>query len=205
LREKFVNIFKRNSTLKVISVIAAIIIWFIVLSDDNPKVERTMSASYSFRQGQITANSGDNVIKNIHEISGEITVKISGRSQSIVNTAESDFNVDFDFSTVNKAGIVEIPVIVTTNKVGINIESYSPKSIKMSFEKIIDKSFNVKVEVDSNVIKEGYEIYETQVVPESIPIESFESAINKISSVKVLITLNDVNGEPVDPASYLPD
>ena len=128
----------------------------------------------------------------------EITVKISGRSQSIVNTAESDFNVDFDFSTVNKAGIVEIPVIVTTNKVGINIESYSPKSIKMSFEKIIDKSFNVKVEVDSNVIKEGYEIYETQVVPESIPIESFESAINKISSVKVLITLNDVNGEPVD-------
>ena len=37
MREKFVNIFKRNSTLKVISVIAAIIIWFIVLSDDNPK------------------------------------------------------------------------------------------------------------------------------------------------------------------------
>jgi len=198
LREKLVDFFKRDTTLKVISVVAAIIIWFVVLSDDNPEVERTMAASYSFRQGQISVNSGDYVIKNIHEISGQITVRISGRSQIVNNTFENDLNVEFDFSGVNKAGTLDIPISITTNKVGLKVESYSPRSIKMIFEKIVDKSFNVQVEVDSSVIREGYEIYETRVTPESIPIESFESSVNRAATVKVHITLNDVNGEPID-------
>lgn len=195
-KDKFVGFFKRNSTMKIISILVAILVWFFVLSDNNPIKEETIYVSYQIDSQSILANNNEYTIKNVNEISGPVTIRISGRTKSVSTTTQNDFTVSLDFSKVKDPGINTIPIVVETNRVGINIETYSPKTVDVNFEKIVDKSYRVLIDVDNAAIRPGYQLLEAAAVPEFIPMRNFNSAINNVATVRVNIGPEDV-GEPI--------
>ncbi len=184
------NLFEKDLVIKVISILTAILIWFLVADQDNPFEERTIVVPLSSNVEVLQQNSLQIVGTTLPT---SIDVKIKGRRQKIMGVTANDFNVSIDLSDVTESGTRSIK-IETPQYIGdqdILISGMNPSSVNLRFEKVIGKQYPVTIEYTGK-LPAGYELVNVRVDPSNVILQEKESSISQVGKVVAQINLDNI-------------
>jgi YbbR domain-containing protein len=185
MNKRFNQFFEKDLVLKIISVLIGIMLWFIVLDQQNPFVEKTLSVSLRSNREVLEASNISLVSSNVPTT---VDVVIRGRKQRIDKVSSNDFQAFLDFSPVQDTETSEIPIPLPEyigNQDILVLDVY-PKVVKIKLENIIRKEFPVSVKWTGE-LPDGYDAVNVKTNPSTIILEDLESVMNSISNVAVTV------------------
>ncbi len=187
---KINSLFKKDSVIKIISVLIAVFIWFLVLEIENPYEERTLSIPLSNNIEMLRVNNLQ-IIGS--QLPSTIDVKIKGRRDNVTAVSVNDFKAFADLSEVTTAGtsIIKINVPEYTGEEDILITSINPSSVTLNFERIVGKQYPVNVEFKGK-LPAGYELVNLTVDPSNVILEELESSISRVDKVVAYVNLDEI-------------
>lgn len=185
------DLFKKDITAKVISVLIAVIFWLYVSNSSNPFTTTTFkdipvkieNDSYLVENGYI--------IKNKYKTSIDVTVR--GRQEAIDKVRTSDFDASLDFSQIKSINqkTLKITGPFCTQK-GVNIVSANPPGIDVQLARNTNGTF--PVELKSNVtMKPGYVLINTTMTPNSQSFLAEESIIDSVDTIKANLDIKNLD------------
>ena len=193
------NIFKKSLFIKLLSVILAIVIWFIIIGVTNPMKTKVFSDSTSFSVS-VNKMGFEKVINNKtynvkNDVTQKVSVTISGRAEIIDNTSREQIKVEIDpnysKNHFKDGSAFMIHLKVTCDNLGVKIADYSPEYIEVPFDEIITKTIKVKVNMDQNPFADGLttaKISTNKNYPPTIDVTGFKSYVDKIDTGVIDVT-----------------
>lgn len=184
------KLFEKNSVIKAVSVLIAVLIWFLVLDQDNPFEQRILAVPLTTNQ-QVLDDNNLQLVGT--QLPTSVDVKIKGRRNEIMGVTSNDFQVTLDLSEVDDSGTkrIEIGRPEYFGEKDIVIASFNPVSVNLNFERIIGKQYPVVIEKIGK-LPEGYEVLNLKVDPTIAILEEKESSINKVNKVIAQINLSEI-------------
>lgn len=179
------GLFEHRLLVRVLSVMTAILLWFIVLDNNNPMMTRTISVIISGNPEVLEDNN-----LRIIGIGAPVTADISirGRSSQVSEVTANDFRVVLDYNQTKSSGDVSLslsePEYVGKNN--IRILSMNPSAVKLRLERITGIEFPVKVRWEG-VLPDGFRATNIRVEPSTVRFEDKESLVNRIENVVVIL------------------
>lgn len=184
----------RNLSLKIVSVLAAILIWLFASSASDPVIRAEYDVKVEVANDDYITDSGKTY--QIEDADREVKVYVNGKT-SVVSNRESDIVAVADMHQIvemdEDADVVYVPVEVKETR-GIsmkNVDIY-PKTIPVSIEEVETKEFVVTVNTTGTPAA-GYVIGECEPAMEKISIRGPESTVNKIKSVVATINISGMD------------
>jgi len=179
------TILENDLVLKIISVLIGILIWFVVLDQQNPMSEHTISVPLRTNKEVLAAKNISLVSSTIPD---NVNVVIKGRKQRLDKVSVSDFHAFLDFSGIENTGqtSMNIPIPQYSGDQDIIISDVYPKTVRISLERIVRKEFPINIKW-SGSFPEGYEAVNVKLSPDSVVLQDLESVINSIDNVAVTI------------------
>lgn len=208
--ERIKDFFLHNFSAKMVSLLAALLLWVIVASS----------------QGTLGKLPGKIQVKAINVADGlvavydekEVEVQILANPTDWQKISVSSFTAYVDLAGLPE-GTYELDVQVTTTVSDIQIVSKSPKKILVSVERIVTKEVNINTKVEGSAA-EGLVAGNIELEPSLVEVSGPKSVVENITEVTAPIILNgeakdfekivDVvayssNGEVVDFLTFHPD
>ena len=178
--------FERNTTLKVISIIIALILWGMTPSNRDPV--RDMS----FREIPIRIENQQKLSENGLMISSELpdtySFDIRAKGSAIQYVDKSKIVAVVDLSDVNKTG--EQSIDVEIQGLPGNIERKSVPNIKINVERRLSKTVPVLPKAaDKDNLELGKRLYE--INPRFIEVRGPESLIHTAAYAQISISMGD--------------
>ncbi|NLF50313.1 MAG: hypothetical protein GX577_04190, partial [Leptolinea sp.] len=185
MNKRFNQFFEKDLVLKIISVLIGIMLWFIVLDQQNPLMEKTISISLRSNREVLEASNISLVSSNVPNT---VDVVIRGRKQRIDKVSSNDFQAYLDFSPIENTETAEIPIPLPEyiGDQDILVLDVYPKVVKIKLENIVRKEFPVSVKWVGE-LPEGYDAVNVKTNPSTIILEDLESVMNSIGSVAVTV------------------
>ncbi|HOD93799.1 MAG TPA: CdaR family protein [Clostridia bacterium] len=181
---------KKNLFFKVLAVVIAIIIWFIVSVNNNPVEVKTISIPIQIQnERNLTLRN----LKIVNSFDNFIDIQIKGAATEVSKVVASDFSAYVDYTEIINENVTELTVkginyngnakITFSNK-----EEDAKKIIKV--ERITSSEFPVTVKFNG-ALMEGYELVAYSVTPNIQSISDVTSMIVGIGSIQVDIDLDN--------------
>lgn len=179
------NFFEKDLVLKIISVLIGILIWFIVLDQQNPLSERTLSVPLRTNK-EVLANSNISLVSS--NIPATVDVVIKGRKQRLEKVLSNDFQAFLDFSVIEDTDTKELPLSLPqyTGNQDIAITGINPRIVKIELERIISKEFPVEIKW-TGTLHEDYEAVNVKVSPNTVILKELESIMKSVKNVVITI------------------
>jgi len=183
--------FNKTSTLKIISVLIAVLIWLYVLNTLNP-YETAIFRNIPLKienENYLTEN--DFVLKQPYRTTIDITVR--GRHNNLVGLKDSDFTASIDFSQIKSAAdrylTIDGPYCKKRN---VRIVSYNPEKIEIVLSRIKNSSF--PLELSNNITtKAGYKIVSVVPSVDIVALEGEEALIDSVDKVVAKVDIKDLD------------
>ena len=178
------NFFSKNWTLKIISFIAAILVWMYIIIVIDPAVDVTIHdiPIQYIEQGKL-ASLGLSVVDDKTQT---LELKVKGSRKKLANIDPSAISATVDLSTVTKVGTHSLPINIVIPYEYNEIVTRKPYSVDVTIDKIIEVrkpiTVNTKNSTDSNHI--GGEI---KVTPSSVLLKGAASVVDRISEAVVVL------------------
>ncbi|MCR4435973.1 MAG: CdaR family protein [Clostridiales bacterium] len=188
-------LFKRDITIKTISVLLAVFLWFIVLNIADPFKKITLSVPLTVSNESALQEKG--IVNKIKDYPKTISVTVRARESIAKNLTANDFKVSIDFSKVDSMDMKELQVegpvyIGDGNKKDIQIVEVKPSAISMDLDKLGQNPFKVEVEALGNM-KNNYKIVKITSIPDTLSIQAPDSQIKLVSSIKALVDVTNLD------------
>lgn len=179
-------------TLKVLSLIIAILIWLLVRNVDDPIVVRT------FYEIPVTIENASYLAENLEIpllVDGKDTVKVrvKGARSVVSKLKKEDIKAVTDMTQIISKDTTPIMVPVEVTGTGISDSDITvrPRNIQVDIEKQKSVEKTIAVSTGDTQPDKDYEIGNLKANPEKVTISGPETIINKIDKVVALI---DVTG-----------
>ena len=185
---KISSLFDNKKFTTVLSILLAVVFWFVITLVENPESERVINGVpvYLDMKGTIVEEQGLSIISDTTAFEN-VSVKVTGRT-SLVNSIKSeDLLVKPVLDGVNAAGKFTLKLEPTnnTNK-GFVVESVTPESIDVEFDYIDTINFDVQIKVKNAVADKGLTLGAarfTNAEKMRLEVSGPRSVISKISTV----------------------
>jgi YbbR domain-containing protein len=179
--------FQNNLTLKIISVIIAIILWLYAVSELNPEVTKNISDIPVTVMNEDALNGLQLTLAE--KPADSITIRIRGLVNDIRKVNTANLKAVLDLKTVDWTG---------TRQVELNIEGLLPREVKLdkipeislTVDKVISKTVPVTVDRTGSGAK-GYFVHPESVEPQTIGIYGAQSLVDSIVKGIVQVNLNN--------------
>lgn len=184
MKDKIKTFFDSKTFFVILSIVLAICAWLLVLSYTNPIKSRTMEIQIDFLNSDAPANLDlqDQTI-TYPKIA---TVTVSGRQDVLNNLAASELEVTVDLSEITKAGTTKLKVSKPTcERLGITVNDYYPKTIEFTYDTVVRKNLEIRINKDDSLLKEGYAYADVTSTLSSIPVSGLASLLDSCSHVEV--------------------
>ena len=202
--------FRTNWLIILLCFLSAVIIWGLIMKDENPVRKKTVSNIQLVLEGEADLLSRHLVVVGDRSVVlPKITVRVSTDLLKYAELDESDITASVDLRKINGEGEHELSVsAVSSNGTVLSI---SPKKVTVTVDKFNSKKIPVEI-TTSGSVKEGFECGEMKVSKDSIQIEGAKSIINNIVKAcyevdlsyveesineSVSLTLYDADNNPV--------
>lgn len=192
---KFLGSFRNNIGLKLISVVVAIVIWYIVVDIDDPVETNTYTVKISVANEAYIASGKE--IYHIDDANKTVGVSVRANRSTLRSISEDDITVTADFTQIvdmNRDPVM-VPLTAECKGVSRNNITLARTTIPITIESIATKTFAVAVDTGESVPSEEYEVGRVTVSPDQIVINGPESIINQIDTAVARI---DVTGMTID-------
>lgn len=185
MNKKFRHFFEKDLVLKIVSILIGVLIWFIVLDQQNPLMERTVSVPLRTNR-EVLENSNVSLVSS--NIPSTVDVLIKGRKQRLDKVSSNDFQAFLNFSDIDNTEISQIPIDMPEyfGDQDILVLDVSPRMVKINLESVVRKEFPIAVKW-AGELPEGYEAVNVKTNPNTIILEELESLMNSINSVAVTV------------------
>jgi len=179
------SFFEKDIVLKILSVLIGVLIWFIVLDQQNPLSERTLSIPLRTNKEVLADTSMSLVSSNIPTT---VDVVIKGRKQRLEKVLSNDFQAFLDFSIIEDTNTVELPLTLPqyTGDQDIIISDINPKVVKIRLESIVRKELPINIRW-TGTLQEGYNAVNVKLNPNTVILQELESVMNSVKSVMVTV------------------
>jgi YbbR domain-containing protein len=177
-----------NVSLKLLSLLFAVIFWLIVVNIDDPEVSRTIQGiSVTVLDEEVI--TGNNQVYNI--VSGEeVTITVKGPRSEVDRMTKDDFVAEAPFSEKSNVDAVPIYVTFRNSKYEKDCEiTQKTMSMRLEIENIVTKSYEIGINHTSNLTS-AYYLGKENIEPKSVTISAPESVINQIENVMVDVDLS---------------
>ena len=188
------KIFK-NLSLKILSVVFAVVLWTIIVNIYDP------TTSYTFSNVSVQLINTESLTdKNYsYEIvdGGKISVYVSGPKSVVTNIKASDIVATADLSKISAfADYVDIHVSVVQNGQTLNNVEAAPKTsaVRLSIENRDTKTINVNTEVTGKPA-DGYALVKQTLNPTSIKVTGPSSIIDTIDHAGITFDVTGATDE----------
>ena len=188
------KIFK-NLSLKILSVVFAVVLWTIIVNIYDP------TTSYTFSNVSVQLINTESLTdKNYsYEIvdGGKISVYVSGPKSVVTNIKASDIVATADLSKISAfADYVDIHVSVVRNGQTLNNVEAAPKTsaVRLSIENRDTKTINVNTEVTGKPA-DGYALVKQTLNPTSIKVTGPSSIIDTIDHADITFDVTGATDE----------
>jgi len=183
------SVFNRNIALKLISILVAIILWFIAIREQNPEITRR------FDNIRITVTNEEQLEPKgftlTQRIGDKATIQLRGRAHDFAGANTDEIMGYVDLSRVTKSGEQYLPIelrglppgmsLQKTPQVWISIESLTSKIIPVTFEMDVSEAY-------------GYKLQPYKMTPEdSIRVLGPASILNRIEKAFVSLNVSDAS------------
>lgn len=177
----------RNWGLKLISLVIAFLLWFVVMSTDNPKETHVYyNIPVTLRNGELLEREN----KVYEVLNGTDVVRVSVRAPRSVHELlrVSDIVAEADMSRLTELNTIAINCSVPN----FDVESVdaSPDVMKLSIEEKRSKWISVRSLV-SGEVADGYRIISTVMDQNQVEVSGPKSLVDAISDARVEIDVTD--------------
>ena len=168
--------------LRIIAVIAAIIVWFILAITQYPTINKTINkvpVNLSL-ENTIAKEKGLSAL-NFKDIT--VDVEIKGMNYEIGNYKAGDLTATVDVSKVTKEGDykLEIDVKSTHSTDNCTIVSVTPSTVQVTFGRMTEKQIPIQVDAPNISPQDGLILKDATVTPDQITVKGPENSLEKIS------------------------
>ncbi len=181
---------KNNLSLKIISLIVAIILWFFAISELNP--ERTQNMANIpveiINMDQLNRRN----LTLVEDPSSVVTIRIKGLVNDIRRVNDGSLKAILDLGDIDWTG---------TQNVELDIVGLPPRELSLerdpvvsvTINKIISKPIPVEIEVTGNG-SDGYYVHEATAEPPSVTIYGAQSLVDSVVQGVVKVKLDKDEG-----------
>ena len=190
-----------NIPLKIMSVIAAILIWLIIVNVDNPIVTRTIPNVPVQVLNEAYIESGG-MMCLIPEDQDRVSVTVRGTRKTVESLKASDITATADLKQVVDLSTdpVMVPIAVNCPGIDANNAQSVPRNMEIQIEEMMRQEFIVTVDTDGTQPGKGYEIGSLESNPEKIRITGPQSLIEKIDRVVATVDVEGITSDTTEQA-----
>lgn len=178
------NKIDKNWQLKIICFLLAIVLWFVIINEQNPLSEGSYTVPITvenLNSQYITSN----VPKTVY-------VRLSGPRNTIINVGPSDIKAYIDLSDVQE-GTVDVPIHVEIPS-GTELKKQSMTSTKITVDVYTVKEFKLTPHIVGNLDEKDF-ISELKIVPEKIVVSGARRLIQEVSQAVIEVPVNQRNSD----------
>jgi YbbR domain-containing protein len=165
--------FVENLGLKLLSAILALTLYLLINTDREREITARVGVSYALPEDRVL----------VSERLDEVRVTIRGPWRRLRRFDERELDrVNLDLRTTTSSEVVLTKELVTV-PTGLTVTSISPRSLRVAFEKRVEK----KVEISPTVSGQpdhGFSIAEVKVEPASVTVRGPEGAMRTLSMIR---------------------
>lgn len=195
------NFLKQDMSLRILSVLTAIILWIILAPNPIRQVE--MNVKLNIINQATLADRGIKLVDN--NFTKYATISVRAKKEDINSIKNTDFEISLDFARVknqnDKRITLENPVYLGTVAISSNDIKLITKEIPIKFGKIEENPFRVQIETKGNT-REGFEIVSATSNPETVSIQGLDSEIKAVAKVVASIDVADVDSNKTYSTKY---
>ncbi len=178
------NKIDKNWQLKIICFLLAIVLWFVIINEQNPLSEGSYTVPITvenLNSQYITSN----VPKTVY-------VRLSGPRNTIINVGPSDIKAYIDLSDVQE-GTVDVPIHVEIPS-GTELKKQSMTSTKITVDVYTVKEFKLTPHIVGNLDEKDF-ISELKIVPEKVVVSGARRLIQEVSQAVIEVPVNQRNSD----------
>jgi YbbR domain-containing protein len=186
------EIFKKDITIKIISLLIAIGSWIYVYNIDvNPYTSTSVTVPIKSVNESVLI---DKDIKLDSKLPDSILVKVTGRKQALDGLKESDLKAVVDYAKIKSIKDTTLPVDVICNKNNITIDNQSNGYfVDVSLLKLKSNTFTIQVMTQNMTFKPGYQQIKMTVTPDTFRLDGEEAVIESVDTVTATLDLKNVD------------
>ena len=178
-----------NIGLKLIALLAAIVLWCVIINVDDPVNTRTFSnIEVSMTNETVITNAGQ--IYQVLNQTDTVSVKVSASRKVLAKIKKEDIVAVADFTNLQMDSMVPITISIPAYEGKYSSASANPRNVMIQIENLDSKTLPVSVSITGSPRK-GYFVQSTEVYPDNLTVTGPASMIKKIGSVHVTA---DVSG-----------
>ncbi|NPV43947.1 MAG: hypothetical protein HPY70_08230 [Firmicutes bacterium] len=188
------NILRNNMSIKLISVLVAVLLWMYVISEQNPYI------IHIYRDVPVKLNNLDtaNFALKEEEADFKVSVRVRGRRATISELTKSEIKAE-----VNLRGRMEgenlIPVAVTVPD-NVELLDINPPEIMVTLETIIEKQVPIVVRL-TGIPAGGFAAMDPSAKPGEAVLKGARSVVESVKSAFVSV---DISGKNRDVKGNFP-
>ncbi len=171
---------RHNLAPKILSLIAAVVLWAFVINDQNPVIEVT----YTVPVEQINL-SNQYIVNNTPTT---IEVVLRGPRNSIIKLRSESLQATLDLGHI-EVGTQEVPIHFTP-PTGMTIVSQNPATVSVTADRYAVKEIAVSAR-QLGTIPIDYGIKDTKIVPSTVAISGAKKLVDKVSKAVIDVKMDD--------------
>ncbi|MFU0799600.1 MAG: CdaR family protein [Xylanivirga thermophila] len=181
-----------NLPLKIISLIFAIILWFIAIGEENPEISRNyVDIPVKTKSETDLRAKGLTLVYDAEE---PVSARLRGRARDLNKVDEENLEGYIDLSDIDRPGEYKLPVEIGGVPSGIRVEKQPVREILIN--RLVTKELPIEVKIDGEEAS-GYQVQPYTIKPDSIRIQGPQLLIDKIVQARLIMELKG-NKEPVE-------
>ena len=182
------NFFKKDTWLKIISLVFAIFIWAYVIADENPVRTMTLKSVPVSVTGidQMTAQG---YTIDTDSIPKEVDLMIQAGQDSHRSINVNTVRAFVDLSQINDVGETELTIQTTVSISGATVQRKTPSTVTVKAERYSSKRVPVSF-VLSGTAPEGLHVGEPVLESSSITIKGGEDSISRVTHAVIEISID---------------
>ena len=180
------SIFLEDWALKLTALAITLALWLGVTGLSTPITERVADVP-------VTPRFFSNNIEVTNFPTKKVDITITGDKRRVASIEKDKLAISLDLTDVppgDQAIILTPENINISLPTGVKIDSIEPSTILVRLEKVVEKAVEIRAETNGEP-PEGFEVYSTTVIPQTVNVrgpESFIKALSFISTEKIDIT-----------------
>ncbi len=182
--------FNSNKANIALSVILAIVLWFYVAGQVDPRTDKNINEVGIEYLGKEELQ--DNGLDFAGSSEDSVTVEIEGRRAALNRISPGDTRVTADLSNCTKGK--NIITLRATSAKKVDIEKIDPQTITVIIEERVNHAKPVKVKFSGNPPK-GREPGDVSLYPDNINVWGAESTVDRVKVVQVTVDVDKIKDE----------
>jgi YbbR domain-containing protein len=190
------KILYNDNLIRIFSLVAAVLFWFIVVINVSPDSKRTVAGVAV----SVDENSSAIASLGLHVVdksSSKVSISVTGSRNVIGKLSSSDFAVTPNLGVISKAGSynLELSAVLKSPDNRVRITKINPAYITVRFDTLVTKTLPVVVKVEDGGVPAGYLMQTAVSNPTQITVSGPTSELSQVSKAVAYVNAGSKNTE----------